>query len=196
MGLKIKHNRALGFENDFQLKSETPLIFENFRNFESFYGAVYQRMFQPLFSYGMQICGNRELVKDCIQELFSELWKNQKTLIKVKLIKPYLFKCLKRKIKSELLKGNRLSIEGRFDFQISHDIKLINDQDYLNNQNLLNKALKSLTDRQREAIYLKFYGNLPYDEIAKILNITTKASYKLISRALSLLKTTMPSSRD
>ena len=164
------------------------LVYDNFQNYESFYAEVYKSLFQDLFSYGMQICGNKELVKDSIQGLFSELWKNQKPLIKVKSVKPYLLKCLKRKIKRTLGNGSRLSIEGRFEFEISYEARFIHNEQQERRQYLLNKSLESLTDRQREAIYLRFYGNLPYEEVAQVLNIKTKATYKLISRALPMLK--------
>ena len=149
-----------------------------------------QHMFQNLFAYGMQICGNKDLVKDSIQELFSELWKNQKTLIKIKSVKPYLLKCLKRKIKRQLGKRKHLYVAGS-EFEISHEVKLIRDQQHTSNQLKLKSALKALTPRQREAIYLRFYGNLTYEEAAEVLKINTKATYKLVARALSALKTTI-----
>ena len=192
MDLKITYqNNTLESENQLQIEGHKPLLYESFQNYESFYVEVYQQMFQSLFSYGMQICGNRELVKDCIQELFSELWKNQRTLTKIKSIKPYLLKCHKRKIRRELGKGKRLFVEGSFEFEISQEAKIIQDQQYHKKQYLLNKTLKSLTNRQREAIYLKFYNNLPYKDVAQVLNIKTKATYKLITRALSSLKVAM-----
>jgi len=146
-----------------QNDSDKPLIFENFQNYESFYAEVYRQMFKILFSYGMQVCGNRELVKDSIQDLFSGFWKNERTLTKIKSIKPYLLKCLKRKIKRTLGEKTQLYVEGSFEFEISHEVKLIRDQQYLRRRYVLTEALKSLTERQREAIYLKFYGNLSYD---------------------------------
>ena len=145
-------------------------------------------MFQSLFSYGMQICGKKDLVKDCIQELFSELWKNQRILITIKSLKPYLFKCLKRKIKRELGKEKGLLLHSDFEFEVSHELKLINNQEQAKNQYLLHKAIKSLTRRQREAIYLRFYNDLSYEETAEVLKISTKAAYKLIYRALLAIK--------
>jgi RNA polymerase sigma factor (sigma-70 family) len=186
LNLKTGYNKDLEFETHFQI--DKSLSYENFQNYESFYAEVYQQLFQSLFSYGMQICGNKELVKDSIQDLFSELWKNQRTLTRVKYVKPYLLKCLKRKIKRTLGKGKQLSVEGSFEFEISPETKLISNEQQDKNRFILNKTIQSLTERQREAIYLKFYGNLSYEEVAKVLNIKTKASYKLISRALSSLK--------
>ena len=192
MDLKITYRKEeFGFDEPLQKEGVKPLSYVGFQDYESFYAEVYRQMFQSLFAYGMQICGNRSLVKDCIQELFSELWENQKTLTKVKSVKPYLLKCTKRKIKRALGKGKRLTVASSFEIEVSHEVRLINDQQYIKNQHLLNTALKSLTTRQREAIYLRFYDNLSYDEVAEVLKITTKATYKLVSRALITLKETM-----
>lgn len=195
MNLKLTYrNNKVEYENQLQVRGNKLLSYESFPNYESFYAEVYQQMFQNLFGYGMRICGNRELVKDSIQELFSELWKNQKILTKIKSIEPYLLKCLKRRIKRESRKRKRFFIEDSFGIEISQEVKLIRDQQYLREQYLLKKALKLLTDRQREAIYLKFYSHLSYEEVAQVLSIKTKAVYKLVTRALSSLKIVMTTS--
>lgn len=175
--------------NDKHISNWTkPLSHKEFQNYEDFFAEIYQQMFQRLYNYGMQICGNSNLVKDCIQDLFSELWKNQKILTRIRSVKPYLLKCLKRKIKRTLGKGKHLYIESDFEFEMSYEIKLIQDQRYHTQQLMLHRALKALTKRQREAIFLKFYSSLSYDEVADVMQIKTKATYKLISRALYSLK--------
>ncbi|MEJ7830747.1 MAG: sigma factor-like helix-turn-helix DNA-binding protein, partial [Segetibacter sp.] len=52
-------------------------------------------------------------------------------------------------------------------------------------------ALKALTPHQREAIFLRFYQTLSYEEVAETLNISVKATYKIIARSLSALKESM-----
>ncbi|MDO5980938.1 RNA polymerase sigma factor [Flavivirga spongiicola] len=192
VNLKIAHTKI---NSKRELKSSQKdiksLSYKEGQSFETFYAKVYETMFQSLFAYGMQICGNKDLVKDSIQELFSELWKNKKTFINVKSVKPYLLKCLKRKIRRELGKEKRVQIQSGFEFEISPELKLINNEQEVDNQYLLNKAIKSLTARQREAIYLRFYDNLSYEETAEVLKINAKASYKLVYRALSALKGAM-----
>lgn len=48
----------------------------------------------------------------------------------------------------------------------------------------IENMLCSLTGRQREAIYLRYMQELEYDEIAVLLNLTTKGTRKLIYRAI------------
>lgn len=55
----------------------------------------------------------------------------------------------------------------------------------------LQAALEALTSRQREAIYLRFYEGLSYEEVAGTLGITVKATYKIVARGLQQLRDQM-----
>lgn len=57
--------------------------------------------------------------------------------------------------------------------------------------NELQHALTSLTSRQLEAVFLRFYEGFSYEEVASMLNISVKATYKIIARALAHLKDNM-----
>jgi RNA polymerase sigma factor (sigma-70 family) len=52
----------------------------------------------------------------------------------------------------------------------------------------LEKALDNLTNRQREAVFLRFFEELTYEEVARLMQITIKALYKIIARALENLR--------
>ncbi len=58
-------------------------------------------------------------------------------------------------------------------------------------QQRLQAALDKLTARQREAIFLRFYEGLSYEEVAAVLKITVKATYKIMARSLTALKETL-----
>ncbi len=64
---------------------------------------IYQDQYQALFSYGYSIAADKELVKDCIQEVFLEIWKTRKTITTdVGNVRSYLFTWLRRKIHHDL----------------------------------------------------------------------------------------------
>lgn len=52
----------------------------------------------------------------------------------------------------------------------------------------LSKAFSELTPRQFEAIFLRFYMNQSYEQVAESMGITVKATYKLMARSLTELK--------
>ena len=52
----------------------------------------------------------------------------------------------------------------------------------------LNATLDKLTPKQKEVIFLKFYEQLSYTEIAQIMKVDVKAIYKLMARAIGSLR--------
>ena len=48
--------------------------------------------------------------------------------------------------------------------------------------------MESLSDRQREAIYLKYTNDFSYEEIAEILNIDVASSRTLIYRSIKKIR--------
>ncbi len=81
-----------------------------------------------------------------------------------------------------------ISESMEFGLEPDHEVKLINYEDQANRREKLNEAMKSLTPRQREAIFLKYEEGFSYPEIAELLGLTQKAAYKLIGRAIQTLR--------
>jgi RNA polymerase sigma factor (sigma-70 family) len=177
---------------------DDPTLWRNFKagsikDFE----LIYDKYFTILFGYGCHLCSDKDLVKDCIQSLFVYLWKNRGNLAEVQSIKYYLYKCLRRNVFQELEKSHRLRCEDLTDdyhheVTLSYEIDLISTQmDEEKKQRLL-KSFDSLTERQKEAIFLRFYENMEYDQIASLMSLKeVKYARTLIYRALEVLRATI-----
>jgi len=74
------------------------------------------------------------------------------------------------------------------DSALSPEQQLIDDQLTHEQQDSIHKALEKLTVRQKEAIILKFYKNMPSDEIASAMSISVEAVYNTVYKALGRLK--------
>ena len=59
-------------------------------------------------------------------------------------------------------------------------------------QKQLKKMLDSLTDRQRESVYLRYTQGLSYEEIGKLMGIQPKAAQKLVYRAIEQMRKIQP----
>lgn len=155
---------------------------------------IYDKYFALLFGYGMQFSSNKALIKDCIQDLFIELWTKKETLPEVHAVKFYLYKSLRRKVIKTITKKDFLSQGATSDvFHLqngtSTEATIIKQEIVQENEKRIQRALNQLTSRQREAVFLKFYENLPYKEIALIMNLSdAKYARKLIYRSLKELK--------
>jgi len=80
-----------------------------------------------------------------------------------------------------------------FDFELisPREDTIIQDEILRQHLKQLHEGMTVLTRRQREAIYLRFYQNLSYDEIAKLMTMKVESVYNVISKAISLLKNTI-----
>jgi RNA polymerase sigma factor (sigma-70 family) len=154
---------------------------------------LYERYADPLYNYGSKFTADKDLIKDCIQELFVNLWTRRSFISDPANVKNYLFKSFRLSVfkKTALLQKNKEYQEiENYPFQVSLSIEdeLIGAERNEALSRKLEATLKQLTDRQREAIFLKFYEGLSYEEIAGVMGISVKASYKLMARALGFLK--------
>jgi RNA polymerase sigma-70 factor (ECF subfamily) len=156
---------------------------------ESF-ALLFRRYYEPLIQYGSKLTTNNDLLEDCIQELFTELWQN-KSQTQVQSVKAYLLKSLKYK----LYRAHQKRTTGPFNenyneslFELSHENFLVGrEQDAEKTARVL-KALEQLSNRQKEIIYLKFYQELNYDEVSEIMNINYQAARNLLYQSIKSLK--------
>jgi RNA polymerase sigma factor (sigma-70 family) len=82
-------------------------------------------------------------------------------------------------------------LEENYCFEVSlpHEFLLITSQVSSENLERLQQAFESLTRRQKEAIFLRFYENMDYEHIAAMLSMKeVKYARTLIYRALDVLK--------
>jgi len=156
--------------------------------------ALYKSHYQALFSYGMMLTANRELTKDCLQELFLEIWHKQSSLDKeIKNVRSYLFTWLRRKIFRELaLQSGQIVTDemiGSFATEeLCYEELLIAFQQSEEKKEQLSNALKKLTRKQLAIVRMKFFENLSYAEIAARTSLAPRTVYNLIYEAIQLLR--------
>jgi len=165
------------------------LLWKNFQNNDrQAFALIYSRYFYVLFLNALRICGDEEMVKDCIHDLFITIWKNRKRLNIPRSVKAYLLSAVQRKIIRQIKKERLVSLMDNADeSSVVHCVekKIIAEQVYQQHKLYLNEALKTLTNRQKEAVYLKFYAEMSYAEIAGKMDITVDAIYNLVSKAIN-----------
>lgn len=154
---------------------------------------IYNSYFKLLFSYGIRINDNEELVKDVIQDLFLYLKNNCRSLGETDSIKFYLFKCLKRRIFKELKSWDNskqtLDESQCFEITFSQEEVMINQQMDFEKVQLINRAIAKLSPRKREAIYYIFYEGLNYQQVSDLLDLKdSKSARDLTYKALRSLR--------
>ncbi len=147
-----------------------------------------------LIKYGSKVCTDRGMLEDCIQDLFAEIWQS-KSRSEIQSVQAYLLKALKYKLYKKQRSPHSASLTendpGEMLFEVSHDNFMIEKQEDLHKKQRIIDALKKLSNRQREIIYLKIYQELSYEEISDIMNINYQVARNLMSQAIKALKKTL-----
>ena len=155
---------------------------------------IYQQYIRLLYQYGYQFCQHPALVEDAIQDLFLRIWERRKNLGDTDNPKFYLMLSLKREVLSKLKSGKYESTavteEGLKDFnpQFSVEEEIILQEHQNINASKIKKALGSLSKRQREVIYHRFFLGLSYEETAEIMALNYQSVRNLQSNALKQMK--------
>ena len=158
------------------------------------FARLYVFYYKQLYNYGRKFTGDAALLEDALQEALLAVWTGRRRLRQVEKPHAYLFSSFRYILFNKLRRGNRIrqfeeKDAGDPDFGIE---QLLIRQDIESGlRQRLEQAIKTLTSRQREAIFLRFYGGLSYEEVAGIMDISVKATYKIMSRALLQLKDTL-----
>ncbi|NRB50800.1 MAG: sigma-70 family RNA polymerase sigma factor [Saprospiraceae bacterium] len=151
---------------------------------------LFRALYPELKAYGMKIAPREDLVQDAIQKLFVKLWKRKDTLGQVKSVKSYILKGYRRTL-IDLLAAEqrraRLTSPGEQAFHLSPEDLKIYHQEQEQQARQLSTLLSQLPEKQREIIYLRFYNQLSFQEIADILDINYQTARNYGSKAIRYL---------
>ena len=154
---------------------------------------LYKEYVQILFRYGLRFTSDSELIKDCIQELFTNLYKNRKHPGPPPgNIKVYLFISLKNNLMRAIEKQSRYErMEqdmGSFLLEPTVEEQYIDDESHRNRRNLVEKILKVLTPRQKEIIYYRYIQELGIKDICALMQLNYQSAQNLLQRAIHKMK--------
>ncbi|MGF1637623.1 MAG: RNA polymerase sigma factor [Cyclobacteriaceae bacterium] len=191
---KINHQVSLLHATFEKLSDEQ--IWKNFKlGDESAFTYIYYQYFAVLCRYGSQFLGAHSQVKDHIHDLFIELSDRRARLSDTTSIKFYLMRSLKNRILADKKRSNKLASEEDqekgFSFEISFSIEhtIIDKQATEERNQKLNKAIKTLTKRQRELIFYYYFEELKIEEIMVLMDFSNEKSLQnLLYKSIHTLR--------
>lgn len=151
---------------------------------------IYESTYQDLYIYGLKIAGNKELVKDCIQQIFLEIWSKKENLSQVRLMRPYLMKYLKRhlvrqiRLQHQFVPYKQEGVETVYPYEYL----IIEHQSSEVLRSKLRLAMQQLSSKQLKVITMKFMEGLTYEEIAEVTGTKPRTIYNQVHEALKKLK--------
>ena len=162
---------------------------------------LYNKYSQPLTQYGLKFIPDLPAVEDCLHDVFVWVWTNRQKLHIHSSVKSYLFKSVRTSMLHWLQKQHRLQTLNTgddqaypFELQLTPEMHLLHNEQRRLIRQQIERVLLSLTARQKEVIYLRYYEGLNFEDIARNMNLSVKACYKLMGRAIATLRENMVTS--
>lgn len=154
---------------------------------------IYHLYVDRLFSFGLKYHTDKDLIKDCLQDLFINIYHYRNNLNSDVNPISYLFAALRNGILARLKKESRqqdlpYEMDHAFLLEWSPETTWIKKEDDKLLIAKLQQLIKQLPARQREIIYLKFNEELGYEEIAEMLNISVPTCRTMVYRAIKQLR--------
>jgi len=149
---------------------------------------VYDKYVDVLFNYGCCITQDRELVKDCIHDVFAKYYIKSREQ-EISNLNSYLFISLRNRLFDEFRRSS-FSCEDSLDkvvFRISDDdveADLIDDESVCEEKSQVAALLDVLTPRQKEAITLYYIQEKKYTEICEIMGLNYHSIRNLVHRGM------------
>ncbi len=154
---------------------------------------IYSANYDLLYDYGLRYTSDTKIVEDSIQEVFISFIKYRKKIGTVRSLQGYLISSFRRQLFLFLNnKKNTISIdqmpESTFDYFKSPDTDSTDKEDTEFLHSTIAECINNLTNKQKEILFLRFEKEIPYEEIANILNISVDSCYKSIYRTIKAIR--------
>ena len=155
------------------------------------FSSLYRHFYPSMYFFALKATCDPEEAQECVQELFVTLWNRRQQLGDVSQVKAYLFRSLRRLIhrrSSTRAMETTGPVSDSVSLTFSPEDFLIRQEDATYQQDTLAAVLNQLPPRQREAVYLKYYENLSYSQIAEVLRINYQSAVNLVYQAFRQLR--------
>lgn len=150
--------------------------------------------YDDLFRYGIKFTADVEGTKDSLNQFFIHFWDNRDKLEKVDNLKAYLFVSFKRWLIAGLQQSKKNRLVNLTD-NLSDELTEQSYEDYLvtqiRNEELalvLKNAIRTLPERQRKLLQMRFYEHLGFEEIAERTSLSIRTIYNKLHEAIKKLR--------
>ncbi|MFB9292303.1 RNA polymerase sigma factor [Persicitalea jodogahamensis] len=156
-------------------------------------GQLLERYYRLLKHYGSKFMVDESVVEDCIQELFLQLYQNRSQINDTGSVKHYLMKSLRCHIIQYLRLQRRMAYEeldwnGSTVGDLDSETLMIQQESLEQLTKHMKNKLAGLPNREREALYLRYYENLSVSQIAEVMQVNPQSVSNFLQKALSKLR--------
>lgn len=172
------------------------IIWSSFRDgSDDAYILIYRKYIRDLYFQGLQFTRNKEIIKDCIQDVFTKLYKYRETLGDTDNIQYYLLAAMRNQLLTAMSKEKIYvnTDSGNINPEILNDERdveevLIEREENITLEEKVNLVMSLLTDRQKEAIRYRYIECLRMEEICALMDMNYQSLQNILSRAMKKMR--------
>ncbi|NNF35324.1 MAG: sigma-70 family RNA polymerase sigma factor [Saprospiraceae bacterium] len=153
--------------------------------------SLFNDEYDRLLGIGSGLCHDRQLIEDCIQDLFLKFCQNRELILNANNPQSYLTVSLRR----EVLRKLKAKTEEEYDSSKLIDLSvpsyedlLIKSQTTIQSSIQIKKAFKVLSKSEKTILTMRFYRSMSYDEIANRLGVSKRTVYNQIHTSIKKIR--------
>ena len=151
-------------------------------------------LYRPTVQLATLLVRDYTVAQDIVQEAFVRVWLSPRTPREINAFRPWLYKTVVNLARDHQRRQGRWA-RLRFGRVASSDPMDLAEQ--RESDAALGDAMRGLSRREQEAVYVRFFEDAPFDEVARIIGVRTGTARVLVHRALAKLRRQLDtSSRD
>jgi RNA polymerase sigma factor (sigma-70 family) len=158
---------------------------------------IYERYVNILYNQGFRYTKSKEIIKDCIQEVFTKIYQYRSKLSATDNVRNYLMASMRNQLLTALSKEKMYSDSPPDTHSppppqetVERSAAEIMEarEDSIALEGTVEYVLSLLTVRQREAIYYRYIECLDMDEICALMKLNYQSLQNILSRSLKKIR--------
>jgi RNA polymerase sigma-70 factor (ECF subfamily) len=180
------------------MKPEILILFKKVQSGDiSAFELLYKDLHPRMFAYAKRFILDTEVIKDILQEVFLDFWREKETLNITLSVEAFLFKMLHNHcidyLRSQVVKNNFASLSSQFLLEIKYRYFDFEEDPFpsifMSEINeIVEKVMNSLSPQTKEIFRMSRNKGMKNDEIAKKMNLSIRTVEKHIYQTLKILK--------
>jgi RNA polymerase sigma-70 factor, ECF subfamily len=150
-------------------------------------------LYRPAVQLATLLVRDYTVAQDIVQEAFVRVWLSPRTPREMSGFRPWLYKSIVNLARDHQRRQSRWARLrfGRAASDNPMDVAERREADAA-----LGDAVRGLSRREQEAVYVRFFEDAPFDEVGRVIGVRAGTARVLTHRALEKLRQKLGSSRE
>lgn len=150
-------------------------------------------LYRPASQLASLLVRNPAVAQDIVQEAFVRVWLSPRTPHEMSAFRPWLYRTVVNLARDHQRRQGRWA-RLRFGRVASADPTDVAER--RETDAALGNAIRRLSRREQEAVYMRFFEDVPFDEVGRIIGVRAGTARVLVHRALEKLRQRLDASRE